>query len=59
MRKVIFIIVAVFSMSIFSSCDEPEFTTSDSETVINSDKNHTYNDNEEEVKTGTPVQDKG
>ena len=34
MRKAIFIIVALFSMSVFSSCDEPEFTTSDSETVI-------------------------
>lgn len=27
MRKAIFIIVALFSMSVFSSCDEPEFTT--------------------------------
>ena len=49
MRKAIFIIVALFSMSVFSSCDEPEFTTSDSETVINSDKNHTDNINEEEA----------
>ena len=37
MRKAIFIIVALFSMSVFSSCDEPEFTTSDSENVINND----------------------
>ena len=49
MRKAILIIVALFSMSVFSSCDEPEFTTSDSETVINNDTNHTDNINEEEA----------
>lgn len=59
MRKVLLIIVAVFSMSIFSSCDEPEFSTSNTEKVINSDNNHTDNDNVEEEKTGTSVQDKG
>ncbi|MGM9812264.1 MAG: hypothetical protein ACI30V_05405 [Muribaculaceae bacterium] len=45
MRKVLLVIVAAFCMEMFNSCDEPEFTTSDSETVINSDTNHTDTDN--------------
>lgn len=57
MRKAIFIIVALFSMSVFSSCDEPEFTTSDSETVINSDTNHTDTDNINEEEANNPMQD--
>ena len=57
MRKAIFIIVELFSMSVFSSCDEPEFTTSDSETVINSDKNHTDNVNINEEEANNSMQD--
>lgn len=57
MRKAIFIIVALFSMSVFSSCDEPEFTTSDSETVINNDTNHTDTDNINEEEANNPMQD--
>ena len=57
MRKAIFIIVALFSMSVFSSCDEPEFTTSDSETVINSDTNHTDTDNINEEEANNTMQD--
>ena len=55
MRKAIFIIVALFSMSVFSSCDEPEFTTSDSETVINSDTNHTDTDNLDKEETNNSM----
>ena len=57
MRKAILIIVALFSMSVFSSCDEPEFTTSDSETVINNDTNHTDTDNINEEEANNPMQD--
>ena len=57
MRKAIFIIVALFSMSVFSSCDEPEFTTSDSENVINSDKNHTDTVNINEEEANNSMQD--
>ena len=57
MRKAIFIIVVLFSMSVFSSCDEPEFTTSDSETVINSDTNHTDTDNINEEEANNSMQD--
>ena len=55
MRKAIFIIVALFSMSVFSSCDEPEFTTSDSETVINNDTNHTDTDNLDKEETNNSM----
>ena len=55
MRKAILIIVALFSMSVFSSCDEPEFTTSDSETVINSDTNHTDTDNLDKEETNNSM----
>ena len=55
MRKAILIIVALFSMSVFSSCDEPEFTTSDSETVINSDTNHTDTDNIDKEETNNSM----
>ena len=57
MRKAIFIILALFSMSAFSSCGEPEFTTSDSETVINSDTNHTDTDNINEEEANNSMQD--
>ena len=57
MRKAIFIIVALFCMSVFSSCDEPEFTTSDSETVIKSDKNHTDNVNINEEDANNSMED--
>ena len=55
MRKAILIIVALFIMSVFSSCDEPEFTTSDSETVINSDTNHTDTDNLDKEETNNSM----
>ena len=57
MRKAIFILVALFSMPLFSSCDEPEFTTSDSETVITSAKNHTDNVNINEEEANNSMQD--
>ena len=57
MRKAILIIVALFSMSVFSSCEEPEVTTSDSETVINSDTNHTDTDNINEEEANNSMQD--
>ena len=57
MRKAILIIVALFSMSVFSSCYEPQFTTSDSETVINSDTNHTDTDNINEEEANNSMQD--
>ena len=57
MRKVLLVIVAAFCMSMFNSCDEPEFTTSDSETVINSDTNHTDTDNINEEEANNSMQD--
>lgn len=57
MRKVLLVIVAAFCMAMFNSCDEPEFTTSDSETVINSDKNHTDNVNINEEEANNSMQD--
>ena len=44
-------------MAMFNSCDEPEFTTSDSETVINSDTNHTDTDNINEEEANNSMQD--
>ena len=57
MRKAILVIVATFCMAMFNSCDEAEFTTSDSETVINSDKNHTDNVNINEEEANNSMQD--
>ena len=55
MRKVLVVIVAAFCMAMFNSCDEPEFTTSDSETVINSDTNHTDTDNLDKEETNNSM----
>lgn len=57
MRKALLVIVATFCMAMFNSCDEPEFTTSDSENVINSDKNHTDNVNINEEEANNSMQD--
>ena len=55
MRKILLVIVSAFCMAMFNSCDEPEFTTSDSETVINSDTNHTDTDNLDKEETNNSM----